>query len=400
MAPDAEHRYLDFPGFLQHRLDATATEIRQLEREIKAPKITDDASERPEAVDKKLTLKGERHFTSVLLDASKNTTTFFRPFMTDIVSNTICADYLDYVRRDPLNVGLDVLRDDRILSHFYVSVEPKSRALRMALALVDRHAKPRLDVCTGVVEQVRQRYRFAESIYYHKTKVSASAMFAKAMTLIGKPREIGPYQILLSEEKYNPTKMARRLVRGSEDFSTFKDNCLPSALLSPEIGDDSVHLFLILTALNNIERQISHSKAIGKNKGKRAAGRDIRISGVENQLRGIAFLQSIIRRHLYKVSMSINAVQFGRLTRGASPPGVVEERLQSSLDRLRKDKGLRERIEAKMTEAAGWPSDSILLYAPPRKSQAKGIETFAFDKDGVVRLNEHPAVSEKVNELS
>ena len=41
--------------------------------------------------------------------------TFF-PYMADIVGNTICADYLDYLRRDPTNVGLDVLRDDRVAS--------------------------------------------------------------------------------------------------------------------------------------------------------------------------------------------------------------------------------------------------------------------------------------------
>jgi len=34
--------------------------------------------------------------------------TFF-PYMADIVGNTICADYLDYLQRDPTNLGLDVL---------------------------------------------------------------------------------------------------------------------------------------------------------------------------------------------------------------------------------------------------------------------------------------------------
>lgn len=110
----------------------------------------------------------------------------FSPYMADIVANTISADYLDYLRRDPHNLGLDVLRDDRVVSRFWVGLDHRDQA-RMALALVDRRGKPRLDTCTGVVELVRQRYRFAEIVYYHRTKVAASAMLAKVFHLIGPP---------------------------------------------------------------------------------------------------------------------------------------------------------------------------------------------------------------------
>jgi HD superfamily phosphohydrolase len=337
---------------------------------------------------KKDDLERERDFVLLLLRAARDTKDVFRPFMTDIVANTICADYLDYVRRDPLNVGLDVLRDDRILSHFYVSTD--ATGLRMALALLDRHGKPRLDVCTGVVEQVRQRYRFAESIYYHKTKVSASAMFAKAMILVGKPNEIGHEQKLLFEEGTNLETVARGLIQHPKNFTEFKKGCLPSALLHPEIGDDSLHLFLLQCAMDNIERLLQTSSS------RKMVGRT---EELHSQLRGIALLQGITRRRLYKVGFSINASQFGQLTIGASQNSVVEARLKLALNRLRTDRKLRERVEQALADAAGWQADSILLYVPPRKNQAKGIETFAFDESGVVRLNEHHAVSEKVNEL-
>src|SRR5207237_6957859 len=101
-------------------------------------------------------------FVRVLKQALMRTEgkTFF-PYMADIVGNTICADYLDYLRRDPTNVGLDVLRDDRVASRFFIGNDLNGLP-RMALSLVDKHGKPRLDTCTGVVELVRQRYRFAE----------------------------------------------------------------------------------------------------------------------------------------------------------------------------------------------------------------------------------------------
>jgi len=52
-----------------------------------------------------------------------------------------------------------------------------------------------------------------------------------------------------------------------------------------------------------------------------------------------------------------------------------------------------------MATAARWPQDSVLIYVPPQKSQAKGIETRALSGGSVVTLGEHPAVSADVQGL-
>ena len=272
----------------------------------------------------------------------------------------------------------------------------------MALALVDRHGKPRLDVCTGVVELVRQRYRFAESIYYHKTKVSASAMFAKALSLIATLKELGQAR----QELYAVTDMqqlARSLIQNSAKLSEMKQACLPSALLDPEIGDDSLHLLLMYQAFERIEKTILASTAATKARDAKSKSESDQNTIVADCLRGIALLQGVLHRHLYKVSFSLNSDQFDSLTTRAGFEADGERRLELVLDRLRKnengDHDERDEIERDMAVAAGWPIDSILLYVPPRKSQAKGIETLAFDADSVVRLNEHWAVKEKVKEL-
>ncbi|MGL9619296.1 HD domain-containing protein [Bradyrhizobium sp. U531] len=330
--------------------------------------------------------KGEPNsFLQMLREAHDQTAEIFRPYMADIVGNTICADYLDYLRRDPLNVGLDVLREIRVLSSFYVCVDPASsdRCFRMALALVDRHGKARLDVCTSVVELVRQRYRFAEIIYYHKAKVSASAMFAKAMSLIGQPPEIGKPRRLLYKKEFSAEATAESLLDGKERVESLKDDCVPKALLDSEIGDEGLHALLLSSAFQRVEKCVN------------AGERD----ELQNCLRGIAMLQAISDRQLHKVCFSISFEQFGKLTDGLKETEEVEKRLAPLLTRLRSERGLRDKLELEMTKAAGWPIDSLLLYVPPRKSQAKGIETFAFTKDGVVRLGNHPAVSAKVHEL-
>src|SRR5262249_16604155 len=182
-------------------------------------------------------------FLRVLRDAIVQTDgkTFF-PYMADIVGNTICADYLDYLRRDPFNVGLDVLRDNRVASRFLIGKDSKG-LLRMALALVDRRGKPRLDTCTGVVELVRQRFRFAEIIYYHKTKVAASAMLARVFSLVGKPDEVGPGAATIDIEQIQD--LAQRAVAGGPgEVAALYAKHFPCILLDPEIGDETLLLWL------------------------------------------------------------------------------------------------------------------------------------------------------------
>ncbi len=53
-----------------------------------------------------------------------------------------------------------------------------------------------------------------------------------------------------------------------------------------------------------------------------------------------------------------------------------------------------------MASAADWPDDTLLLYVPPRKSQAKGIETKALDRGDVVTLGTHSAVKDEVSRLN
>lgn len=312
----------------------------------------------------------------------RNNHTGFHPYMADIVGNTICADYLDYLRRDPSNVGLDVLRDDRVVSCFYVGRDAQKQ-LRMALSLVNRKGKPRLDTCTGVVELVRQRFRFAEIIYYHKTKVAASAMLAKVFALIGKPPETrtGARELELSEVSAE----VDALLAGKTSVQNLRDACTPAAMLDPEVGDEGLGALLMNTAWHKLEA---------------AKKRKSRVEAAQ-ALRGLALLQALARRRLYKLCFSVSARAYGHLTDGSREDREVELRLKNVLlPALRKDHDRRAELERRMAEAAGWPEDALLLYVPSRKVQAKGIETGALDRGQVVTLGEHSAVRAQVAQLS
>lgn len=307
--------------------------------------------------------------------------TFF-PYMADIVGNTICADYLDYLRRDPSNVGLDVLHDDRVASRFFVGKDA-NRSLRMALALTDRRGKPRLDTCTGVVELVRQRFRFAEIIYYHKTKVAASAMLAKVFALVGKPDEVGRTSMTIDIDEV--ADLAQNVLSGGpENLAAQREKYSPSALLDPEIGDETLVLWLQDRAWKTLE-EARQAKDL-----KRAGG----------CLRGLSLLQALVRRNLYKVCFMIDRKIYGEFSPGTNLDPEVERKIQDTLRQFRKNVAARTDLETRMASAAGWPDDSLLLYVPPRKSQAKGIETGALDRGDVVTLGSHPAVKDEVSSLN
>jgi HD superfamily phosphohydrolase len=313
--------------------------------------------------------------------------TLFHPYMADIVANTISADYLDYLRRDPHNLGLDVLRDERVVSQFWVGRDGAEQ-LRMALSLEDRRGKRRLDICTSVVELVRQRFRFAEIVYYQKTKVAASTMLAKVFYLLDTPAEIpeprnaptlddAEARVDALMEKSNRSQLRKEL--GAD--------CLPGALLDPEIGDESLPLFLRERALRQIDDAL-----------RREPDRDAALKGMQ----ALVLLDALTRRRLYKTAFTIDAETFGWIQTGrerARSEQPVEDAIEGFIRSLRGDVEERQRVERGMADAAGLPPFSMLVYIPGRGSQAKGIETGALFDGMVVTLESHEHVREEVETL-
>lgn len=97
-------------------------------------------------------------------------------WMTDIVSSTIDADLLDYLRRDSLYTGLAQSYDDRVFRYFAVSDG------RLVLDM-SKHGMTRPDAWSEIVQLLRMRYFLTERVYYHHTKVVAGAMISKAVEM-------------------------------------------------------------------------------------------------------------------------------------------------------------------------------------------------------------------------
>ncbi|HEY8347168.1 MAG TPA: HD domain-containing protein [Symbiobacteriaceae bacterium] len=101
------------------------------------------------------------------------------PWMGQVVSSTIDADLLDYLRRDAFFSGLRLAYDDRIFSYFLL----ENGHLIMNMV---KHGLDRPDARTEILHLLRIRYTLTERVYLHHTKIASGAMIAKAVELQAK----------------------------------------------------------------------------------------------------------------------------------------------------------------------------------------------------------------------
>jgi len=113
---------------------------------------------------------------SALLGASDPAAADVPVWARQVVSSTIDADLLDYLRRDSYFTGLAQNYDDRVFRHFVV--EQDQLAINMT-----KHGMERPDARSETVQLLRMRYFLTERVYYHHTKVAAGAMVSKAVEL-------------------------------------------------------------------------------------------------------------------------------------------------------------------------------------------------------------------------
>lgn len=135
-----------------------------------------------EKVERELGLKDLRKTIMRVLSVTRQEGSKASPkekLFADIVGNTICADLLDYLKRDTLFTGIQHRYDDRIISSFSVSDSDQ-----LFIDLTDDRS-----VRTGLVSEILHlltlRYTLGERVYYHPTKAAASAMMSKAVELAG-----------------------------------------------------------------------------------------------------------------------------------------------------------------------------------------------------------------------
>ncbi|PIE23917.1 MAG: hypothetical protein CSA62_05865 [Planctomycetota bacterium] len=98
------------------------------------------------------------------------------PFLSQMVSDSICSDLMDYLRRDAYFTGLDLRYDLRIVDYF--RIDPKLERLYIDC---EKKGLLREDIVSEVLRMLQARYFFSERVYYHHAKIAAGAMIARAV---------------------------------------------------------------------------------------------------------------------------------------------------------------------------------------------------------------------------
>lgn len=98
------------------------------------------------------------------------------PFIYQIVAGTVCADLLDYLKRDAYHCGLAHVYDERIFRYF--TIADGQFVIELQKDGLFRH-----DALSELINLLRIRYTLTERVYYHHAKAVAGAMISKALEL-------------------------------------------------------------------------------------------------------------------------------------------------------------------------------------------------------------------------
>lgn len=100
------------------------------------------------------------------------------PFWRQVLSDTIDADLMDYLRRDAYHTGLELRYDDRVLTYFRVG-----RQHQRLFVDLEKNGMLREDTASELLRMLEIRYHFSERVYYHHAKVAAGALLARMVEL-------------------------------------------------------------------------------------------------------------------------------------------------------------------------------------------------------------------------
>ncbi len=116
-------------------------------------------------------------------------------FILDLVTNTICADLLDYLQRDAFFCNISMDSDYRFLRH--LDIVKHEGFSRLAIRLwKEGTSAPRRDVLNELIRLLDNRYLLGERVYFHHAKLVAGAMIAGAVARAKADGEINEDQLI------------------------------------------------------------------------------------------------------------------------------------------------------------------------------------------------------------
>ncbi len=103
-------------------------------------------------------------------------------FIYDLVNNTVCADLLDYLRRDCYFTNISLDMDYRFLRYLYLRDDGRTKTKQLVIRLwKEGKPTPRKDILSELIRLLDNRYLLGERVYFHHAKLISGTMMAAAV---------------------------------------------------------------------------------------------------------------------------------------------------------------------------------------------------------------------------
>ena len=181
------------------------------------------------------------------------------PYVKDIVSNTLCADLLDYTQRDAYFCGLSERWGDRFQNYFavlslkeltqeeikslslfdiknpvYKLTHDTSKAELRFVLLTYRYEQDqrdplgkskdpvyKSDVISEAIDLLRKRHSLGEKVYYHRTKKAASSMLISAVASAMEEGELNEDELFECSDEDFIDKIEQKSERASRILNSY-----------------------------------------------------------------------------------------------------------------------------------------------------------------------------------
>lgn len=306
----------------------------------------------------------------------------------DIVGNTICADLLDYLFRDWYHLGRFYQEDKRIYQYMEVRSpedEAGSPNSKVFVINVGSEEKLRRDALTNIIHLLDLRYKLAETVLFHRTKLSITALLDRCLI------EIRRLYIELTNvmpkggwERYFQTEALELLLNGSDDALCEILSTLSTGGRNQRVVNDIKSLTerqreLFLRDSNSVEFEEGRDADLVSIAGPRVSEADIVPDfDIERQKRLIDLLVDRLKtRSIYTLAghFGMNEVS-GAKTPENREVVKITERYQSP-----------ERRSAYLSEIEALcclPEGSLIMYCPPSAQMNAKIANVKLLIDGQI----------------
>jgi len=283
------------------------------------------------------------------------------PFVADLVTNTICADLLDYLPRDHVFSGLPLALGQRFMTAFYVvpkGGEDVNRHFpeRMALRISPRGRK-RQDIASELLKHLRYRYELQERAIVHHAKLAADSMLGKAMELWADELwcdaavKRGGEPVRLAVERGESRKQVQQILLDHHDKEAVADvdTAVSTAIEQRlrRLGDDSL--------LEYLAGEIDGCES--------ASPRDPRVRTLARDL---------LHRRLYK--------------RAAQAHGTLSKK---QVFKMFGEPAKRREMERKAAAYAGVPEEQVVIWLPDPNMRLKIAEVLVDHGTGIAPFHEY-----------